>query len=340
MRSRLDTLALYARHLSSGAGASVIVAIIVAAAVFAVALAPRALERLGTAELQAEFSAQSPALFDLSGAGQIGLVEGLPDPTLDELVGPTDAAIAHIASRLPAPLSDGASPALWLIRTKSGKGGLPEPTLLESAIKLAIDLHWDERIRYVAGTAPVVWTGHESDEDVLEQPPIEIALSQSAADLMKVSVGDVIEYHPADLIVAGIYEPVDADDPYWAHASDLAGGIMDLETGKPPTVRAAAYIAPDSLAGLPSVFAFGDLSAWVPLDPLAYEYADVAALSTQVRQASSSQVALPNLGTILFRSGITEVIERVQGRVTSTSALLALTTSGLLGVLLAVFALA
>ena len=50
-------------------------------------------------------------------------------------------------------------------------------------------------------------------------------------------------------------------------------------------------------------------------------------------------MALPSFGSLIFRSGMTDVIETVQGRVTSTSALLALTTSGLLGLLLAVFAL-
>jgi putative ABC transport system permease protein len=339
VRSRLGTLALYARHVRSGIGASVIVAIIVAIAVFAVALAPRALERLGTAELRSELGDQSPALLDLSGTGRIGLVEGIPDPTLDTLVGATDAAIAKLNERLPSPLRDGASPASWLIRTKSGNGDLPQPTRLESVLKLAIDLRWEERITFVDGAPPAAWTGDEDDEDLFALPPIEIALSRSAADLMEIGVGDLIGFHPSNLLVAGIYDLVDPADPYWVHSGDLAEGLMDLETGKPPTVRASAYLDPESLIGLQATFAFGDLSAWIPLDPLAYEYGDIAELATQARAAAASQVALPNFGGLNFRSGITEVIETVIGKVTSTSALLALTTSGLLGLLLAVFAL-
>jgi putative ABC transport system permease protein len=317
----------------------VIIAVIVAIAVFAVTLAPRALERLGTAELQSELGDQSPALLDLSGSGRIGLVEGVPDPTVDFLVGATDEAIAKLDDRLPSPLRDGASPAQWLIRTKSSNGDLPQPTRLASVLRLAIDLRWDERITFVDGAAPVAWTGNEDDEDLVELPPIEVALSRSAADLMEIGVGDEIGFHPSNLIVAGIYDLVDPDDPYWVHSSDLAQGIMDLETGKPPTVRASAYLDPESLIGLQTTFAFGDLSAWIPLDPQAYEYGDIAELSTQARAAAASQVALPNFGGLNFRSGISGVIETVIGRVTSTSALLALTTSGLLGLLLAVFAL-
>lgn len=340
MTSPLGTGALFRRHLRSGIGASVLVAVIVAASVFAVALAPRALERLGTAELRSEFGAQSPAVFDLTGTGSLGLVEGIPDPSLDTLIGATDAAIAKLDDRLPSPLRDGASEAPWLVRTKSGEGDLPRPTTLASVLKLAIDLRWEERITFVEGAAPTPWTGDEDDEELAELPPIEIALSRSAADLMGIGVGDVIGYRPADLLVAGIYDLVDPDDPYWVHASDVAQGLMDLETGKPPTVRATAYVDPETLIGLQSAFAFGDLAAWIPLDPLAYEYGDIALLSTQAREAAASPAALPNFGALSFRSGITDVIETVIGRVTSTSALLALTTSGLLGLLLAVFALA
>jgi putative ABC transport system permease protein len=305
--------------------------------VFAVALVPRALERLGTAELRSEFSAQSPALFDLTGTGRIGLVEGIPNPTLDGLVGSTDAAIAKLDDRLPSPLRDGASPAEWLMRTKSSNAELPQPTILGAVMRLAIDLGWEDRVTFVDGAPPAAWAGDETDLD--PSPPIEIALSRPTAELMGVGVGDQLSFHPSNLLVAGIYDLVDPDDPYWVHASDLAQGLLDVEAGKPPTVRASAYIDPESLLGLQGTFAFGDLSAWIPLDPLAYEYGDIGKLATQARAASASQVALPNFGGLNFRSGISEVVERVVGRVTSTSALLALTTSGLLGLLLAVFAL-
>ncbi|MEO8262805.1 MAG: FtsX-like permease family protein [Pseudolysinimonas sp.] len=337
--SGIGTLALFARHLRSGWTASVIVAIIVATSVFAVALAPRALERLGTAELRSEFSAQTPALLDLTGSGEIGLVPGMPNASADTLLGPTDEAIAKIPGRLPSPLSDGASAAEWLIRSNTSKGVLPQPTILESALKLAIDLDWEDRVTFVSGAAPAAWEGDEADQDFVELPLIEVAVSRTAADLMEVEVGDVIGFHPADLVVAGIYDLVDPDDPYWAHTSDLARGLVDVETGKPPTVRASVYVDPESIVGLLNVFAAGDLACWVPLDPSAYDYADVAALVIQTRKAGTTRVSLPSYGSLIFRSGMSDVIEKVQGRVTSTSALLALTTSGLLGLLLAVFAL-
>jgi putative ABC transport system permease protein len=336
MTSGLGTPSLLGRHLRSGFGASVVVAIIVAVAVFAVALAPRALERLGTDELRTEFAAQSPALLDLSGTGRIGLVAGMPDPSLDDLVGPTDAAIGKVDDHIPLPLADGASPAIWLLRTKTHAGALPQPTNLVAALKLAFDLRWDERIRFVDGSPPVPWTGDELDP---ESPPIEIAVSRGAAEMMKVSVGDTIGSDPAELLIAGIYDLNDADDPYWVHASDLATGLMDVEAGKPPTVRASVYIAPETLIGLQTAYANGDLAAWIPIDPTAYEYADIAQLAAQTRESAATQVSLPSFGVLNIRSGLSDVVERVQARVASTSALLALTSSGLLGLLFAVFAL-
>lgn len=335
----IGTLALIARHLRSGGAASVIVGIIVAVAVLAVALAPRALERLGTAELRSEFRDQTPALLDLSGTGDIGIPQGAVDPSADSLLLPTEEAIAKIPGRLPSPLSDGASAAVWIIQSNTAKGDLPHSAITTSALKLAIDLDWADRITFLDGDAPEAWTGHEADQDLIALPPIPVAVSQSAAELMDVGVGDVIGFHPADLLITGIYVASDPGDPYWAHASDLERGRMDLETGKPPTVRASVYIDPASITGLQNVFSAGDLAAWITLDPDAYEYADASTLRSQIRQAASSRWALPSFGSVAFRSGMGDVIETVQGRVTSTSALLALTGSGLLGVLLAVFAL-
>ncbi len=186
----IGTLALIARHLRSGGAASIIVGIIVAVAVLAVALAPRALERLGTAELRSEFRDQTPALLDLSGTGDIGIPQGAVDPSADSLLMPTDEAIAKIPGRLPAPLSDGASAAVWIIQSNTAKGDLPHSTITTSALKLAIDLHWEDRVTFLEGEAPEAWTGNEADQDLIALPPIPVAVSQSAAELMEVGVGD------------------------------------------------------------------------------------------------------------------------------------------------------
>ena len=70
------------------------------------------------------------------------------------------------------------------------------------------------------------------------------------------------------------------------------------------------------------------------------DYADAAESADPGARSPAAQVSLlPFFGTLNFRSGLADATRRVVERVTSASALLALSVSGLLGVLLAVFAL-
>ena len=121
-RSRLGTPGLLSRHLGSGAAGSVLVAVLIAAAVFAVALAPRVLARLGTAELRYELSDLSPALVDLTGLGHIGIPTGIPTPiSEDDLFAVTDLAIAEIPDRIDAPLGDHLGDPEWVASAQTGR---------------------------------------------------------------------------------------------------------------------------------------------------------------------------------------------------------------------------
>ncbi len=339
--SRLSTPGLLARHLGSGAAGSVLVALLIAAAVFAAALAPRVLVRLGTAELRYELSDLSPALVDLTGLGQIGFQTGMSTPiTEDDLFGTTELAIAGLPDRIDAPLGDHLGEPEWVASARTADGVLPSDVGLQLKLTLAVDLGWESRVRFVQGAAPAAWTGSESDDLIPpDRPPIEIALSSGAADVLQVSVGDVIGLMPADVLVAGIYEPIDPADPYWVHESGLADATIEPVTGKPPVARTSVYIAPASAAGLQEALIFGRLQAWIPVDTSGFDYADAAELQTQVRQLVVSQVSLNDFGSLSFRSGLPDVIDKAVGKVTAASSLLALSVSGLLGVLLAVFAL-
>jgi putative ABC transport system permease protein len=223
---------------------------------------------------------------------------------------------------------------------RTADGLLPSDVGLQLRLTLAVDLGWESRVRFVDGAAPAAWTGSEAD-DLLPQdrPPIEIALSEAAADVLHVEVGDVIGFMPADTLVAGIYEPIDPADPYWIHESGLVDASIEPVTGQLPIARTSAYIAPASAAGLQEALIFGRLQAWIPVDTSGFDYSDAAELQTQVRQVAAAQVSLNDFGNLSFRSGLPEVIDRAIGKVTAASSLLALSVSGLLGVLLAVFAL-
>ncbi|HWM33529.1 MAG TPA: FtsX-like permease family protein [Pseudolysinimonas sp.] len=335
--SRLGTPGLLLRHLRSGALGSLLVAVLIAAAVLAVALAPRAIGQLGTRELRHGLAQESPALLDLTGAGQLGIVTGLPaSASLDELVGAGEERLQRIPEDLPAPLSEHVGPTQWVVSTTRHEGFLPHPLPLTFALTLSADLRWLDRIRFVSGSAPVSWDGTLGAE---QQPPIPVAISSAAADKVQLVVGDVVGYGLAPVLITGIYEPTDPDDAYWVHESELARPMIVREQGKPDDVRVAAYVDPLTIAALSDEFAAGELSAFLEVDPSGLDYADADELQTQVRQLAATQLSLPSFGSLLFRSGLGDAVERVVQRVTAASALLALSVSGLLGVLLAVFAL-
>lgn len=342
--SRFSTPGLLLRHLSSGAIGSVLVAVLVAAAVFAVALAPRALSQLGSAELRHELGQESPALLDLSGIGRLGFVSGLPaDTPLSEVIGPSDLELRNIPEKLPDPLRRHIGPMQWVVASLSGDAEPPGDLRIDVAVTLAVDLDWADRVTFTTGAAPGVWEGSEYDDLGIpggpEQPPIPVAVSTATAEELELEVGDLIGYKPAPLVIAGIFELVDPDDAYWVHQSGLAVPTIEREPGKPDKVRASVYVAPETLARMPSAFAAGKLSGFMEVDPSGITYAEAEDLQLQVRQVMATQEALPFYGSLSFRSGLSDAIARVVGRVVAASALLALSVSGLLGVLLAVFAL-
>ena len=337
-RSRYGTPGLLARHTASGITGSVLVAVLVAVTVFAAALAPRALVRLGTEELQHTLGEMSPILRDLNGLGRIGLVTGLAGAPVDEVLGPTDRAVDRARGFLPEPLHGLTGEPHWVARTASTDTQLPEGAARVSLVaKLAVDPDWQQQVRIVDGAAPAAWAGSDDDSD--EDPPLEVVLSAASAAELGIGVGDSLAFAPFELTVAGIYEPVDPSDPYWLHASDLAEPSVDREPGVIPKVRTSLLVAPESVGGLTFAFGSGALSAWIPIDASGITYADAALVATQTREAFAADAELPADGRLGFSSRFADAIDAVVSRVVTASALLALALSGLLGVLLAVFAL-
>ncbi|CAN5285322.1 hypothetical protein BH11ACT3_BH11ACT3_15330 [soil metagenome] len=338
--SRLSTPGLLTRHFLSSVTGSLLVALLIAAAVFVVALAPRALAQVATSELRHDLTSASPALVDLTGSGRIGILEDQPHPTVDVLIGETDETINGLGASLPHPLADHVTGVDWVARTDKNKGKLPTDEPFDLALALALDLEWESRIRFVDGVAPAVWQGSE-DDDLLpaERPPIEIALPAESAEKLKLQVGDRVGYVPAAVVVSGIYEPIDPDDPYWVLQNDLLTPAVDSPPGERTVLRASAYIDPESMIGLQATLSFGVLSAWISIDPSGFDYADAGELQGEARRFSSEQQNLPNGGELNFRSGLVNAIDKVVERVTTTTTLLALSVSGMIGVLLAVFTL-
>ena len=339
----LSDTSLLAPHLRRGLGTSILIAVLVAVTVFVVAVAPRASALLGTAELRHEFAAQRSGAVDLTGQGRLGYLQSSPDAPVEQLVGSTDSVLSKLVAELPSPLADGAETAQWVVRTKQAVVGLPSASehpgtvTVVASLTLAVDLLWESRVTFLEGAAPAAWEGQGDDPE--GPAPIEVAVSSTAAANMGVSVGDLLGYGPAPLLVAGIYEANDESEPYWAHARDLLRGAVIQEQGRPPRIQAGVYLDPQSLVPLQDRFGEGDLSAWIHFDPAVWDYADREALLLQVRNFSATPLSLPNYGELSFRTSMADVIEEAQTKVAASTALVALSSSGFLGVLLATYAL-
>jgi putative ABC transport system permease protein len=212
------------------------------------------------------------------------------------------------------------------------------------SLRLAIDLTWLDRVQFVDGAAPEAWVAPDPEAEVdpeaePEDTPVEIALSTRAAAAMGVAAGDVIEVTFGTLRVAGVYEPLDESDIYWAHAFDLQRATEIRESGMPPKIQASAYVAPETILGLPDAFVTGILSVWIPVDASAYSYADLETLGTQTRNLIASPQSLPDFGQVNLGTSMPVLLDEVKATVSATSALIALAASGLLGVLVATYAL-
>lgn len=346
-RSRLGAAGLLRRHLVGGGAVSLLLPVLVLIAVLSIALAPRALTQVSTAELQHQLNSASPLILDFVGSGRIGVPTEQSTPGVDFLTGSTQSSIQAIRNGLPQPLLDATSPANWIVQTPVAAASVsspqcPRPCADQVTLSLAIDIEWQQRVTIVAGTRPTGWRGLEAadpETSVRATAPIEVAISRASATAIGVDVGDVVGFDPAPLIIAAIYEPRDAADDYWIHAAELAVpevlGGDDEET----VARSSVYLAPESFSALADEFALGTLRAWIPVDPLAMTYPDADAINDQARQVLIRDTALNDGGTIDFRGSLPDLVESASIRIAAMSALLALSVSGLVGVLIAVFAL-
>ncbi|CAN5168390.1 hypothetical protein BH11ACT3_BH11ACT3_01260 [soil metagenome] len=328
--------ALLRRHLRSASATSLLIAILVAATVFVIAAAPRALVQLGTRELRYELQQQPTALLDLSGNGPLSYSTSSSTASIDEYLGPVRNFVQKLPSRIPSPLSDGVGDSAWVVRTTALTESFVETPTTKLVIKLAVDLAWADRITVVDGALPTRWDPPVGDA---APAPIGVAIDADTAEAMKLQVGDQLLGDSGSYLISAIYQPTDPDDDYWTHARDLDEPALIRESGNPFTIQASVFVAPETLIGLQDAFAAGEFSAWVAIDPTAYEFADLPVLRAQVRNVTATPFELPTGGQLSLRSTLDDVFESTQAKVSATSALVALTGSGFLGVLIATYAL-
>ena len=343
-RSRLGVPGLVARHLRVGVTASILLALLVALSTLAASLAPRALATLDSAQLRHTVAALPPGPRDLSATGVFGspTVQDRPPVTAAETFGAFSSALDRFSAEASHPLSAVLGHPQWVVRTAAHAADPIDGRALpvHPVITLAVDLDWSSRVRIVDGATPTPWTGRDTDElDPTARTPIDIALSADAATAAHLRLGDLLSGNPAPLRIAALYAPKDPADAFWAHQPDLARGNIFQSSGGGFLLYADAFVDPESAVGLRDTLASATFSAWFPIRVDRLRFTDAAALSTQARQLSASGSQLTTAQSATFAWGLPAAITAVDRRIALVTSLLALTASGPIGVVLAVFAL-
>lgn len=332
-RSTTGTVGLAARHLRARSSTSIALAVLVGLAVAVAALLPRALSVLSDAELQQQLSRLPTSTTDLYGTGTFGVLDTVRPTSAEQVFGSTDTVLARVPDTFEQPLSRSLGAGTWMALLPPDLVTLAEPRVrVQPVLGLAVDLHWQDRVTIVDGTAPQAWS-RESGE------PMQIAISQDYAEQAGFAVGDVVTYFDAPLVVSAVYVPIDASDPYWVHARELQAATVIDRPSALTTVRGAAFVDPLSAAGLGVQLQRSELRAWYPLVPDGLTFADVPALSDQLRRAATLGLYLPSGEALVFETGLPNALDRVVATVSTVSAVLALAGSAPLGALLAVLSL-
>ena len=331
-RRGLSTPILLFRHFGSHPGASILLAVVVGLSVLVAALIPRVTAQLAEDELQRDLSSLSPLRADITAtAGLDILLSELGNGEPAELFAPFDASLAEAPASVDSPLSEVMGQPQWVAMLDDAiVSPVPAVDRVQTSLSVAFDPSWLDRVRFTEGAAPRPQQGDD---------PVEIALSTDLAEAMQVEVGGDLGYELYPLRVAGIYEPTDADDPYWVHAPELLEPSETTTLSGLNVVEGVAYADPGSATPLIAGFARGSARAWYPTERTAIDYDSAAVVAAQVDGLVASRIYLAGGGAeMLVSSGLATAIDDVRARIATTSQLIALTGSAPLGVVFAVLA--
>lgn len=346
-RSAHSGPALLLRHLAAHPAGGLTVAVLVVLLSALAAAAPRAVEAMHTRSLDYAVSALEPAQRDITGAAI-----GVPDPGASAASGPealpaeSQAAwggfndrVVALHDSLPSPLREATGRPQYFLSQDS----LPITRVGDEnygELALAYDPRASEHVRYTDGSPP-----SDTDDDV-----VEIGLATVNADILSWGVGETRqvqadrgETYSARL--SGVFEPVDPDDDYWSHAPLLLEPSLVQEPLGPPVYTVTGLVDSSELPALAVSPTAVRVEVWFPLDPAAVTQADAPALVEQLRRLESAPptvVVTRNEffdSMLSFSAGPADTIEDTLTTDAAVDAVLAMTASGPLGVMIAVLLL-
>lgn len=330
--------ALLRRHLGFASGGGFVVALLVLVLTVLTTAAPVALGRLGDATVQ----------YRLAG---LGAVER--DVVADENGIPLEgfaAEVERIRAEAAAPLPDILQPA----RTVAVGSAAPltdQPGTAEIAV--AVDPRYEEDVDIVEGRLPEPAVFTDPGADIADGQAfgrIEIVLSTDTADELGWELGATRQITGfagiVDVVLVGVFEPVDADAAYWQHVpSVLEPNIFD-DGNRARVVTGTGFAHPASLRATSPQGDSVSTIVWYPFDETAVDARDAESVAAGLRlltavghTVSESSAGPGGILSLRFTADVIGAIEAALAQERATAGVVAMIASGPIGVAAAVLIL-
>ncbi len=361
------TPALVRRHLRFGPGASVTVAALILLLATIAVLVPPLVGSVLDSSTRYRLDILSPSVRDLS-TSFAGVPVAESSPVASETLpaeyqrtwGSWDAVLQGTLNTAPEEVRSAHASAEYF--TRLGAPGPFVPTtyvVLDPRFASRIDLvdgrmpqptvTDDEWLRVVQGLFDE--NGRLIEPAPTEVPATEVVLSAAAADEVSWRIGEtrVVGAEaawsvPVPLTLVGIFEPVDASDPYWARAPDILEPSVGFDPDGVPYVRTTAFAAPELLSTVVHLSGGRFTEAWYALLPERVTSDAAPQLLAELRGFVATAHPLPGneagpLPSLSFQSGAVGALEEAIAQSRSFVAVLAMLAAGPLGVAAAVLVL-
>ncbi|WP_314508385.1 FtsX-like permease family protein [uncultured Microbacterium sp.] len=341
MTERRGPAGLLAKQARADAALLALIGFVVAISALLVTAAPAALAQIATQELRHTLDGFPAVRGDLTASGIFGYPSAGGNRSTAEGIASISDTIERAPDGVGEPLAALLEDSQWVALTpREGAEIIDGPTdAVLLRVGLAMTPGADDLVTITDGTPPQAWTGDE-DDSATPTPPLEVALSRSAAERMGIAVGDTLDHRVAPLLVTALYEPRDDSDPFWQHQAALSTAVERVADDGRTLLLADVLVDPASTAGLSTTFAGARVEAWYPLRTDRFSFDDARAVAQQVRQLSAAGEVFRSGEFLLFSSILASDIDAIIQRVNVATALMVLLAAGPVGVVLAVLALA
>lgn len=347
---------------------SLLMAVVVVAVTLVATLLPRVMEDMNARQVEhtlAPLSAQQRDLVGVTTRSGQALEYGPPRP-VEEVWGERLEGIRSLPAQQSAPLRTMLEPGFFYGETQTPLAfppGHDDYARAAAYLRVAPDLA--DRVTLVEGDWPnPCFPLNEEYFRFGEQLPdlgecngteaYEVLIGTDAAERLDWAVGE----QRGDLVLAGIFAPVDAEDPFWAHSPNALelGELFDGDVGTSAFV--GAYLSPQNPGTDGDPGHIMQFRYVIPVDPSDLGGGEIIQAAQQLRGFTSAPVPIVEAdpatsgdgGTPIpaaqaeqaptFGAEVIPVLERLADEQRATASVFAVLASGPAGVAVAVLALA